>query len=121
MKTTVLYRPVGTKELELIAASGFKRFPPRLPEQPIFYPVTNEDYAVQIARDWNTRHNQDKKGYVTRFALPADYLARFDKRVVGGAEHEELWVPAEDLEDFNARIIGTIEVTHRFDGEEAIQ
>lgn len=115
MKTTVLYRPVGTKELELIEASGFKRFPPRLSEQPIFYPVTNEAYAVQIAQDWNTRHNADKKGYVTRFALPADYLARFDRKIVGGAIHEELWVPAEELDAFNAQIIGRIEVIHRFE------
>ncbi|WP_368911173.1 ADP-ribosylation/crystallin J1 [Taklimakanibacter deserti] len=113
---TTLYRPVGTKELELIAASGFRRFPPRLPEQPIFYPVTNEEYAVQIARDWNTRHNADKKGYVTRFALPTDYLARFDRKVVGGALHEELWVPAAELDEFNTNIVGAIEIIHRFDG-----
>jgi hypothetical protein len=115
MKTTVLYRPVGTKELALIEASGFTRFPPRLPEQPIFYPVTNEAYAVQIARDWNTRHNADRKGYVTRFALPAAYLSRFDRKIVGAAEHEELWVPAEELDQFNAQIVGPIEVIHRFE------
>jgi hypothetical protein len=34
-----LYRPVGKKELELIRASGFRAFPPRLPGQPFFYPV----------------------------------------------------------------------------------
>jgi hypothetical protein len=45
MQTTILYRPAGPKELALIAASGCRRFPPRLPEQPIFYPVLNEDYA----------------------------------------------------------------------------
>jgi hypothetical protein len=50
---TVLYRPVGPKELELIKESGCREFPSRLPGQPIFYPVLNEEYAVQIARDWN--------------------------------------------------------------------
>jgi len=29
-------------------------FPPRLPEQPIFYPVTNEKYAAEIASKWST-------------------------------------------------------------------
>ena len=31
-----LYRPVGQAEFELIRVSGFKKFPPRLPHQPIF-------------------------------------------------------------------------------------
>jgi hypothetical protein len=109
-----LYRPVGTKELALIEASGFKAFPPRLPDQPIFYPVTNEDYAVQIARDWNCKFNEDKKGYVTRFFLDGGYLARFDRKIVGGKMHEELWVPAEQLEEFNSNIVGEIEVTRCF-------
>ena len=52
-QVTELFRPVGPIELALIAESGFRRFPPRLPEQPIFYPVCNEAYAVEIARDWN--------------------------------------------------------------------
>ena len=43
-----MYRPVGPKELELIAAAGYREFPPRLPEQPIFYPVLNEEYARQM-------------------------------------------------------------------------
>ena len=118
MTTTVtLYRPVGTKELELIAASGFAAFPPRLPQQPIFYPVTNEGYAVQIARDWNCKHNADRKGYVTRFAVDSRYVSKFDRKVVGGAQHEELWVPAEELAEFNRHIVGSIEVIHSFAGE----
>jgi hypothetical protein len=52
---TPLYRPVGEMELTLIRDSGFRAFPPRLPEQPIFYPVLEESYAIQIARNWNTR------------------------------------------------------------------
>jgi hypothetical protein len=110
LSSLTLYRPVGTKELELIEASGWKAFPPRLPEQPIFYPVTNETYARQIARDWNARHNDDKRGYVVRFAVSRDMADRYERRVVGGKEHEELWVRAEDLDAFNASIQGRIEV-----------
>ena len=115
MQTVTLYRPVGSVELKLIADSGYSGFPPRLPEQPIFYPVTNEDYAIQIARDWNARHNESKEGFVTRFEVDAEYLSHFERRVVGGREHEEYWIPAEDLETFNSKIVGTIEVTHRFE------
>jgi len=57
VKTLTLYRPVGPEELQLIEQSGWTKFPPRLPEQPIFYPVMNEAYAVQIARDWNVRES----------------------------------------------------------------
>jgi hypothetical protein len=110
MATLTLYRPMGTKELELIEASGWREFPPRLPEQPIFYPVTNEAYARQIARDWNTRHNDDHRGFVVRFAVSQDVADRYERRVVGGREHEELWVPAEELPAFNAAIDGPIEV-----------
>jgi hypothetical protein len=78
MKTTPLYRPVGPKELALIEASGWKAFPPRLPDQPIFYPVMNEDYAVQIARDWNVRASGS--GYVTRFEVQTDFLSRYDEQ-----------------------------------------
>ncbi|MGD2132173.1 MAG: hypothetical protein PVI23_05225 [Maricaulaceae bacterium] len=111
-----MYRPVGTKELALIEASGFAAFPPRLPEQPIFYPVTNENYARQIARDWNARLNDDKRGFVTRFAVSAAFLDRFERKVVGGREHEEYWIPAEDLDAFNAAIVGPIEVIAEYEG-----
>ena len=109
-----LYRPVGSKELSLIEKAGFLAFPPRLPEQPIFYPVTNEEYACQIARDWNTKFNDEKVGYVTRFSVDAQYSSKFDRKVVGAGVHEELWVPAEELEEFNSKIIGKIEVIHKF-------
>jgi hypothetical protein len=56
MESVTLFRPVGPKELELIKASGFRAFPPRLPDQPIFYPVTNHAYATQIARDYSAVH-----------------------------------------------------------------
>ena len=46
---TVLFRPVGPRELALLEASSWKRWPARLPEQPIFYPVANFEYASEIA------------------------------------------------------------------------
>ena len=110
--TTTLWRPVGPKELDLIAASGFRRFPPRLPEQPIFYPVCNERYAVEIAERWNAQ--SDGGGYVTRFAVRSDHLARYESHVVGARHHEEYWIPAEELEAFNDAIEGTIEVVQEF-------
>jgi hypothetical protein len=110
MKAVTLYRPVGTEELALIEALAWKAFPPRLPDQPIFYPVTNEAYARQIARDWNARHNADKRGFVTRFDVEEGFLANYNREVVGGREHEEYWIPAEDLPAFNEAIVGAIEV-----------
>jgi len=111
-----LFRPVGAKELALIEASDFTAFPPRLPEQPIFYPVTNEEYAAQIARDWNAKLNEDKVGYVTKFAVRKKFLDKYDVQIVGGKTHEEYWIPAEDLEEFNRNIIGKIEVVSEFRG-----
>lgn len=52
-KTTILYRPVGRKELDLIKESGFKRFPPRLFHQPIFYPVLyNIVGTIEVTREF---------------------------------------------------------------------
>lgn len=83
-ETVTLYRPVGTKELALIKATGDTAFPPRLPEQPIFYPVLNEEYAAQIARDWNAKYNEDKTGYVTGFAVRKEFLDNYEIKIVGG-------------------------------------
>ena len=115
VETTILHRPVGPRELALIVASGYREFPPRLPEQPIFYPVLNEDYARQIARDWNVRDSGS--GYVTRFAVRSEFLARYRVQTVGAPSHRELWVPAADLADFNANIVGLIEVIAEFKPE----
>jgi hypothetical protein len=112
MKTVTLYRPVGPEELELIRLSEWKAFPPRLPEQPIFYPVTNEDYAIQIARDWNVRDSGS--GFVTEFEVDHEYLSKYEVQQVGGQIHKELWVPAEELDEFNRHIIGPIKVIHSF-------
>jgi ADP-ribosylglycohydrolase len=114
-KTITLYRPVGPKELGLIRASGWRAFPPRLPEQPIFYPVLEEEYAAQIAREWNARDpNTGHVGYVTRFRVEAVYVSRFRVQMAGASLHRELWVPAEELEEFNRHIVGPIEVVSEF-------
>jgi hypothetical protein len=106
--TTTLYRPVNQKELDRIEESGWKKFPPRLMEQPIFYPVMNLEYARQISVEWNVPAYGT--GYVTRFEVDSIYLKKFDIQNVGAAMHNELWIPAEELEEFNSHIIGKIEV-----------
>jgi hypothetical protein len=111
--TVVLYRPVGTVELGLIEATGWLAFPPRLPEQPIFYPVTTQAYAVKIARDWNTKFD-DKRGYVTRFCVNQAFLRRYRAELAGGQAHEEYWIPADDLAELNASIVGVIEVVEKY-------
>lgn len=112
----ILYRPVGLEELGLIYQTAMRAFPPRLPDQPFFYPVTNEAYARQIAEDWNTKSGT-RAGFVTRFSVDDEYVAKFEKRVVGAREHEELWVPAEDLCEFNEHMRGPIEVVSAYFGE----
>ena len=116
--TVKLYRPVGLKELELIRTSGWKEFPPRLEWQPIFYPVLNETYASQIAREWNTKDEfSGYCGVVTVFDLEKDYFLKYSVQEVGGLIHQELWVPAIELAEFNAHISGGIRVTDAFFGE----
>jgi hypothetical protein len=113
--TTTLFRPVGQKELELIQERGGGAFPPRLPSQPIFYPVLNEEYAVQIARDWNTKDEASGfVGYVTRFRVRTEFVQRYLVQTVGGSQHQEYWIPAEELEEFNRNIVGDIEVIAEF-------
>lgn len=110
--TTVLWRPTGPEELELVRRSGWRAWPPRLPEQPIFYPVLDEEYAIKIARDWNVPNSG--VGYVTRFRVESDFLQRYPVRQAGGKTILELWVPAEELDEFNAHVVGPIEVVHEF-------
>lgn len=110
--TVVLWRPVGPAELALIEASGWRAFPPRLPEQPIFYPVLSEDYAVKIARDWNVPASG--AGFVTRFEVLEAFLDRYEPQEAGGRAHREYWIPAEDLPAFNAALVGRIEIVAEF-------
>jgi len=106
--TVTLYRPTGPQELELVKQSGFKRWPQRLPEQPIFYPVTNEAYAKQIAIEWNVKDSG--VGFVTRFVVRQPFMNRYVIQKVGGENRTEWWVPAEALEELNDNIVGEIEV-----------
>lgn len=115
-ETIILYRPVGPEELEMIRQSGFRSFPPRLPEQPLFYPVLTEAYAVKIARDWNVKASG--AGYVTRFSIQRSFIARYLVQNAGGSAHQEYWIPAEDMAQFNANILGPIQVIAEFRGAE---
>lgn len=111
----ILYRPTGPQELALVAESGWQAWPPRLPDQPIFYPVLTFEYAEKIARDWNsTREDTGYRGYVTRFEVDAECAARYPVQLAGGKDHKELWVPAEDLPEFNRHIVGSIEVVAEY-------
>ncbi len=115
MNTTTLYRSVGEAELELVRRNGWTKFPPRLPEQPIFYPVLNREYAEQIAREWNTRDEKSGHvGYVLQFEVSSELLRRYEVRQVGDREHQELWIPAAELDDFNAAIVGKIHLVAEF-------
>ena len=117
-----LWRPVGPKELALIEESGWKAFPPRLPEQPIFYPVLNFAYAERIARDWNsTRADTGYRGYVTEFDVADAVAGRYAPQIVGASMHAELWVPAEELAAFNAGILGTIRVVATYNYGQRIE
>ena len=106
-----LYRPVGQAELDLIISSDYKAFPPRLQEQPIFYPVLNEKYAREISEKWNkTSKEAGYVGYVTTFEIDDSFISRYSVQTVGASYHQEFWIPAEDLEEFNRNITGRIEV-----------
>lgn len=112
INTVTLYRPIGPEELRLVAASGWKRWPPRLPGQPIFYPVANEQYAREITEHWNVP--EKGVGYVTRFDVRKSFMDRYEIHRVGGSSHNEWWIPAADLEELNANIVGLIEVVGEY-------
>lgn len=110
--TIILFRPVGQAELDLIKKSGWKAFPPRLPSQPIFYPVSTEEYAHKIARDWNAK--QEGIGHVLEFYVLESFLAKYPLQIAGGKAHQEYWIPAEDLDAFNQAIKGQIWNIHTY-------
>lgn len=112
MDVVTLWRPVGPDELELIRKADMRAFPPRLPEQAIFYPVLSEDYAVKIARDWNV--SASGSGFVTRFTVLRSFLNNYNVQEVGGSSHLEYWIPAEELSAFNQAIVGKIEIVAQF-------
>src|SRR4051812_10306372 len=98
-----------------MVAAEYRAFPPRLPEPPIFYPVLNAAYATQIAREGNVR--ESGSGFVTRFQVDAGSAQRYPVQTVGSSVHPELWVPAEELVEFNAHLIGPIELIAEFHRE----
>ena len=109
-----LFRPVGQAELDLIIGADYSEYPPRLPEQPIFYPVLNEKYAREIAEKWNKKSaDSGYAGYVTAFEIDDKYISKFEPQTVGARYHQEFWVPSEELDEFNSHIIGKIEVLYK--------
>jgi hypothetical protein len=113
-----LYRPVGLKELELIASTGYREYPPRFSWQPIFYPVVTREYAMAIVTQWNSKEaDAGFCGFVTEFDIEDDYVTRYPIQQLGGGPiYRELWVPAEDLAEFNRHIIGPIRVVESIYG-----
>jgi hypothetical protein len=110
--TTVLFRPVVAEELRLIEQSGFRAFPPRSAQQPIFYPVLTEEFALKIVHEWLIP--DWGAGYVTRFKVHRAFLSRYQIENAGGPALQEYWIPAEDLIEFNRNIVGLIEVIRHF-------
>lgn len=114
----ILFRPVDAQELARIAAADYRAFPPRLPSQPTFDPVLTETYAVELAQQWSmTSSSSASAAYVVRFAIDAAFVARYPVQEAGSRQHLELWVPAEELEEFNRHIVGRIEVIAEFPGD----
>jgi len=107
MSKTTLYRPVNSVELELIEKSDWRSFPPRLKFQPFFYPVSNIEYAKEINK-WNIA--KYGAGFILEFDIDSDYLDQFEVHNVGGAIHNEYWIPANRLKEFNSNIIGKIKI-----------
>lgn len=117
-----LWRPIGPQELALIEASGWRRFPPRFPEQPIFYPVLSFEYAEQIARDWNSKNKAELgQGFVVEFEVDDEMAASYPAQTAGSSGHRELWVPADELESFNDSIQGGIRLVSRYENGQRVK
>lgn len=112
-EVTEMFRPVGPNEYRLLEQNDFTKWPPRLETQPIFYPVTNEQYASEIAQKWNVRDHG--LGFVTRFFVKSAFADKYDIQQVGASHHTEWWIPAEDLDELNRNIVGLIEVIACYD------
>jgi len=112
-----LFRPVGQREFDLIRESEFKAFPKQLAHQPILFPVLTNQYAEQIARDWNTKDEAAAfAGYVARFHVSRSFISEYEVHTVGSSDHREYWIPAEDLEELNRCLVGPIEIVATFVG-----
>ncbi len=106
---TTLYRPVNKAELDLIISSDWTQFPPRLPDQPIFYPVLSLSYAKKI-NEWNV--NAYGEGFIVEFEIDNMYLVihHIDPHNVGGKDDNEFWIRADQLDSFNKNIVGKIKL-----------
>lgn len=62
--------------------------------------------------DWNVKHSG--AGFVTRFDVAKEFVDRYEVQQVGGRTIVEYWIPAEDLDEFNANIVGMIEVVAEY-------
>lgn len=113
---TTMYRPVGPGEYEKLIQSDFEAWPPRLEGQPIFYPVTNEKYAREIATEWNIP--ECGIGYVTKFKVQNSFADQYAPQKVGAQHHTEWWIPAEAVDSLNSNIIGKIEVIGVYPGSD---
>ncbi|MFG2007725.1 ADP-ribosylation/crystallin J1 [Micromonospora sp. NPDC048868] len=109
--TTVLWRPMGQQERDLVRETGWRRWPALSPDEAHFFPILSEDFAIGAARDWNLFGSVR---YVARFHVETGFLGRYSTRSFGGSAAPMLWVPAEELNEFNAHIVGPIEVVHEF-------
>ncbi|MDX2065774.1 MAG: four helix bundle protein [Fimbriimonadaceae bacterium] len=107
-ESVLMYRPVGPAELAALADLNYEGWPPRLPEQPIFYPVTNARYAREISEKWNVKGYG--QGYVTRFRVRKEFADQFPVECVGESHHTEWWIPAEAIDELNQNLVGKIEV-----------
>ncbi len=114
--TTVLYRPVGRRELELIRESGFRAFPPPPPGQSKFKPTLTREYAAEVARNWSAKEKTRACSdvYVTRFHVDSAFLSRYSQHQVAGSIHREYFIPAEELDEFNGQIRGIIELVAEY-------
>jgi hypothetical protein len=109
-----LYRPVGQAEMDLIPASRFREFPPRLPDQPIFYPVLTEEYATQIARGWNTKDERSGcVGYCCDFKCRRSFSVSTTCLLLEAESTANTGFPLREL---NANIVGEIELVSEFHG-----
>jgi hypothetical protein len=106
--TITLYKPVSQKELDLIKKSGWKAFPLELKEQPFFYPLMKDAYSAQISKECTTPAYSI--GYITRFEIDVEFVSRYKVRHIGPSRQQELWIPPEELNEFNQHLSGVIEV-----------
>lgn len=54
------------------------------------------------------------------FEVDSEYVASFREGRVGGKQHTERWVPAEELERFNSNIFGDIRVVEGYSGNPGV-